>query len=239
MNRWEQQELTTAAASELDGIVDRYVNRRISVLLTRGFLWVGASPNTITLLSLLIGLLAAIVFSMGSYEASLLGCLLFQVSIIVDCCDGEVARLTHRESAFGRQFDLIADNVVHLAIFAGIAWALYVERRALEPLLLASGALVGGAVAVVMVTRAISMSGRRVRTSMADSARLDFLLNNLANRDFSVVLLLFALLHHLDWFLWLAAIGSNLFWLTLAWTTRLPRPEQAVLGEARTVTHHG
>ena len=42
----------------------------------------------------------------------------------------------------------------------------------------------------------------------------------MASRDFSLVLLFFALVGKLEWFLWLAAIGSNLFWVVLAWVTR-------------------
>jgi hypothetical protein len=54
----------------------------------------------------------------------------------------------------------------------------------------------------------------------AQAARSNFVLQHVASRDFSIVVLLFALLNHLDWFLWLAAFGINAFWMTTAWMTR-------------------
>ena len=42
---------------------------------------------------------------------------------------------------------------------------------------------------------------------------LDRLIDALANRDFSLILLLCALTGTLQWFLWALAIGVNLFWL--------------------------
>ena len=77
--------------AELDGFVDRYFNRKVSASLTPLFLRTGLSPNAITVLSMVIGLLAAASFGVGSYAAGLMGALLFQLSAIVDCCDGEVA----------------------------------------------------------------------------------------------------------------------------------------------------
>ena len=50
-----------------------------------------------------------------------LGSLLFLLSTIMDGCDGEIARLTFQESAFGAKLDLITDNVVHLVLFPSIA----------------------------------------------------------------------------------------------------------------------
>ena len=70
------------------------------------------------------------------------------------------------------------------------------------------------------VTRAKALQEKKVWSHPAQGARVKFILNNMATRDFSVLLLLFALVDKLNWFLWLAAIGSNLFWLMMAWITR-------------------
>lgn len=40
------------------------------------------------------------------------------------------------------------------------------------------------------------------------------LIDAMTNRDFSVVLLVLAVFGRLDWFLWMAAVGSHLFWMT-------------------------
>ena len=53
-------------------------------------------------------------------------------------------------------------------------------------------------------------------------ARIDAIFNSLVSRDFSVVILMFALINQMHWFLVLAAMGSNLFWPFLAWQLRSP-----------------
>ena len=107
------------------GFVDRFFNRKVSRWFTRIFLAAGLSPNVITILATLVGLVAAAGFGVGTYSAGIIAALLFQLAAIIDCCDGEVARLTFTESPFGAWLDIAMDNVVHMAIFAGIAVGSY------------------------------------------------------------------------------------------------------------------
>lgn len=226
MDRAVQQvaESHSQPKADLDGFVDRYFNRKVSGLLTRLFLRISLSPNAITVLSLFIGLVAAGSFALGSYVAGIIGSLLFQLSAIVDCCDGEVARLTNRQSRFGQQLDLAADNVVHMAIFMGIAWGIYLQQEAVErswlPLVLGAAAVVGNGLAFWLVPRALTLRELGAWSTPLKVAWAELLLKNVASRDFSVVLLLFALASKLEWFLWLAAIGVNVFWMIMAWVTR-------------------
>jgi hypothetical protein len=46
------------------------------------------------------------------------------------------------------------------------------------------------------------------------------MLKNVASRDFSVIVLVFAVIGKLDWFLWMAAIGSMVFSLLMLWVIR-------------------
>src|SRR2546426_11462410 len=87
-------------------------------------------PNHVTMIGTCVGLLAAAVLSRGTYWAGVAGTVLFLWAIIIDGCDGEVARLTFRESAFGQAFDVITDNIVHAAIFAGLAVGVYRQQLA-------------------------------------------------------------------------------------------------------------
>ncbi len=226
MDRAAQQvtEARSQANADFDGFVDRYFNRKVSALLTRLFLRIGLSPNAITVLSLLIGLVAAGSFALGSYAAGILGGLLFQLSAIVDCCDGEVARLTNRQSRFGEQLDIAADNVVHMAIFAGVAWGLFLQQGSGAgswlPLALGAAAVLGNGLSFWLVNRAKALRDRQVWVNPTQAARSDFIFKNMVSRDFSAVLLIFALVGKVEWFLWLAAAGSNIFWVVLAWITR-------------------
>jgi phosphatidylglycerophosphate synthase len=185
----------------------------------------------VTLISIAIGLIAAAAFAAGSYGAGLLGALLFQLSAIVDCSDGEVARLTFSESKSGEQLDIVGDNVVHMAIFAAIAWGLVRQigsegasgGAAWIPAALGAAAVAANAVSLWLVARAKAIRERIGWRDSEQAAKVEFVLKNMASRDFSVILLLFALIGRLDWFLWLVAIGSNVFWVMLAWITRPSR----------------
>ena len=228
---WDQASATTAERTlfrslkgEAEGFVDRYFNRIFSRLLTRVFLWMKCSPNTITMIATAVGLLSAVGFSIGTYQAGIVAALLFQLAAVIDCCDGEVARLTFSESAFGAWLDIAMDNVVHIAIFAGIAWGAYLQQAgtagAWIPLALGAAAIVGNAMSFWLVTKAQSIGATRGWRSPAQAAWSTFILKNVASRDFSVVILLFAILNQLQWFLWMAALGSTVFWLLMVWVIR-------------------
>ncbi len=207
----------------LDGFVDRYFNRKLSGVFTKLFMWFGLSPNAITILSMCIGLVAAWCFGQGSYSVGIFGALLFQLSVVIDCCDGEVARLTFAESPFGQELDIIADNIVHMAIFAGIAWGAYQQGPwAHHPLPLILGAItvVANVLSLLFVNRVRHLRGNPLqwgRLSEKQKTRLEFILGNMASRDFSVLVLLCAVVQILPWFLAVAAVGSSFFVLTMAW----------------------
>ncbi|MEJ2230570.1 MAG: CDP-alcohol phosphatidyltransferase family protein [Nitrospirales bacterium] len=210
----------------LDGMVDRYVNRKCSGLLTRGFLRLGWSPNTITLFSMGVGLVAAALFVPGSWELAMVGALIFQLSVIIDCCDGEVARLTFSESKFGQELDIWADNVVHIVLFAGIACGAYLHgpwEHTHLPLLLGASVVMANVVSLLLVNHARQLRTRprelRQLTEQ-ERANIEFMLGKIANRDFSIMVLLCAGLGFLHWFLALAAVGSWVFVMSMAWMLR-------------------
>jgi phosphatidylglycerophosphate synthase len=219
-----ERTLFQSLKGEAEGFVDRYFNRTLSRLLTRIFLRMKCSPNTITMVATAVGLLSAVGFGWGTYEAGIVAALLFQLSAVIDCCDGEVARLTFAESPFGAWLDIAMDNVVHIAIFAGIACGAYLRQAGTEgawvPLALGGAAVFGNAMSFWLVTKAQKIGATRGWNTPKQAAWSDFILKNVASRDFSVVVLLFAVLDKLHWFLWMAALGSTLFWLLMVWVIR-------------------
>ena len=104
-----------------DGFYSTFVIRRLSKPLTRLALRLGMSPNAVTLISFAIGLAAAASFAVGSRWALVLGAVLLQLSLIVDCVDGEVARATRRFSALGAWLDASTDRVKEYLAYAGLA----------------------------------------------------------------------------------------------------------------------
>ena len=220
-----EKQLFNSLKGEYEGVVDRFFNRKISRWLTRIFLAAGLSPNVITIIATVVGLVSAAGFGIGTYGAGIIAALLFQLAAIIDCCDGEVARLTFTESPFGAWLDIAMDNVVHMAIFVGIAVGSYLRVAGSEgawvPLTLGLAAVLGNGLSFWLVTRAQKIKAASGWKTSVQAAWPDFMLKNVASRDFSVIVLLFAMLDKLDWFLWMAAIGSIVFSLLMLWVIRL------------------
>ncbi|MEP6887436.1 MAG: CDP-alcohol phosphatidyltransferase family protein [Nitrospirales bacterium] len=220
--REAERRLLQSPKEAYDGVIDTYFNRKVANGLTHLFVKAGWSPNAITILSLLVGFLAAGFLAQGTYLAGVVGALLFQLSAIVDCCDGAVARLTFRESRFGEQLDLIGDNVVHMAIFGALGWAGYVNGGGWLFLTLGLLAMIGNGLSLWFVTQMKRRDTQQGWTNPVQAVRSEFIFKNIVSRDFSIVVLFFALLNLLNVFLWIAVIGSNVFWMMTAWITRSP-----------------
>jgi phosphatidylglycerophosphate synthase len=198
--------------SASDGWVDRHLNRKLSPWFSRLFVRLPISPNQVTFIACAIGLLAAFCLAHGSWVSGVLGALLLQWSTVIDCCDGEVARLKFLESTSGFYLDITCDNIVHVAVFIGIAWSGYQLMGQPYVLLLGAVAAFGTLMGLVMM-----LATRHARARQA-SAALNRLIDGLANRDFSLLVVICALTGTLQWFLWAIAIGVNLFWLIVLGT---------------------
>ena len=111
-----------------DGFFSVYVLRRVSKLLTWAAVKVGATPNQVTIASFAIGLYAAYLFAQGDAWSLIGGAILLQVSIIVDCVDGEIARYTRKFSELGAWLDAITDRVKEYVVFLGLAYGAFVHN---------------------------------------------------------------------------------------------------------------
>ncbi|MBM3458288.1 MAG: CDP-alcohol phosphatidyltransferase family protein [Armatimonadetes bacterium] len=214
-----------------DGWVDRVFNRKISGWVTRHLIHLPITPNQVTWFHFSLGLLAAALFWRGDYLADLLGAIFFQLSVALDCTDGEIARIKYLFSRFGSRLDVAADNVVTVAVFAAIAHAA-AERLGTGTALTLGAFSVTGVLACIGTVLWMARLQARVqpgeasalsvtnRLSDQDQMRhagekslVDRVINEATSRDYSVIVVAFALLGRLEWFAWLAAIGSHLFWI--------------------------
>ncbi len=88
--------------------------------MVRPLVGTAITPNQVTTLRLLTGLLAAAAFALGSTDGRLWGGLLFVLSTLLDRADGELARITGRTSPGGHRYDLACDLASNAALFFGI-----------------------------------------------------------------------------------------------------------------------
>jgi len=211
-----------------DGPLAHYVDRRLSLRISRWLVrHTQLRPNHITLIGTTVGLLAAGTLSLGTYWCGVAGTLLFLCSTIIDGCDGEVARLTFQESSFGQKFDVITDNVVHVAIFIGLAAGLSRQSPGGHYLLLMA-ILLGGFACTSVVTYFFLVRRPGFATSGGTPVSWRgkvrrWLLQGfeaLMNRDFAYLLVVLAVADRLYWFLWSTAFGTYAFAILLVWIYR-------------------
>lgn len=88
--------------------VDYYFYRRLAHLLVPFLYKLHFTPNLVTLLSLVTGLVAAYLVYHQYFIVSVFVALL---AIIFDCCDGQLARLTGKSSPIGRALDGLCDTI--------------------------------------------------------------------------------------------------------------------------------
>lgn len=94
--------------------------RRFSVPLSRMLVRRGAKPTQVTLAGLVFAIASAVAVSFGTYVASLVGALLYYTSMVLDCSDGEVARLSFRDSSFGAWLETVVDYVSYFLLLGGL-----------------------------------------------------------------------------------------------------------------------
>ncbi len=107
---------------DTDGPVSQILNRPISLRISKLLLKTGITPNQISILSTVIGLVGASFFFSGEYFYLILGGILIHIHSIVDGCDGEVARLKLRQTKYGGWLDSVLDRYVDAAIILGLAY---------------------------------------------------------------------------------------------------------------------
>ncbi|HVK58114.1 MAG TPA: CDP-alcohol phosphatidyltransferase family protein [Candidatus Kapabacteria bacterium] len=92
-----ERALWATMTSSSDGFVDRVFNRPLGRFLSKALIHSPVSPNMVSVASILIGVLGAIFLAEGGYQSALIGAILFQISAIVDCVDGDIARMVFKE----------------------------------------------------------------------------------------------------------------------------------------------
>jgi hypothetical protein len=112
-----------------DGFFSVFFLRKISKLFTWAAVRLKMTPNQVTLISFAVGLYSAYQFSMGTFWSIFAGAVLLQLSIIIDCVDGELARYTRQFSELGAWLDAITDRIKEYLVFFGLAYGAAKDGR--------------------------------------------------------------------------------------------------------------
>lgn len=114
--------LLRACRKAQDGWTSTYLNRHVSLNVTRLLLHLGVHPNHVSMLILGLGLASGVFAAQGDF---LLGAALLQAQSTLDGCDGELARMTYRQTKVGEWLDTIGDDLSNYAFFTGASFGMH------------------------------------------------------------------------------------------------------------------
>lgn len=218
--------LLEACRKPTDGIISRNFNRYISLFMTRFFIKTPLTANHVTGITSLVGILSALLTARGDYWSVVWGAFFFQLSSIMDGCDGEMSKLKFTDSKFGQWLDTISDNATYLFYIIGVVVGL--ARMEMPHIaLVGSGALFGLGMTLFLMFYYLV---RYTDSGSLLSIQKDFQENKeggffkkffakaqfMIKRDFFTIFFFFlAVLGQIQLVLYLVLIGANITWIVL------------------------
>ncbi len=112
---------------QADGLWTIYILRPISIPVTWLALRFGLSANAVSYISALFSIGGGVLFGLNGFWLPFFGAVLLNFFSILDCVDGNIARVTKTASPWGGWADAVMGNVAYIAIF--LSTGVYVYLR--------------------------------------------------------------------------------------------------------------
>jgi hypothetical protein len=114
------------AERETAGLVDRFLNQKISSRFTR-LLWVHlpVAPAFVTLLAGFVGLYGALLVAGGGWQGVVSGFAIIEASVILDGCASDLSRVRLHQTALGAWLDTAVGDFVNVVMILAVGLALW------------------------------------------------------------------------------------------------------------------
>jgi phosphatidylglycerophosphate synthase len=119
---WTEEYKKSLKMKEVEELFDLFLYRPLAFLLVKVIYKTNITPNQISMTAILMGVIAGYFYSNGQPVYLKIGALFFMAFNILDCSDGQLARLKKNGSQAGRIIDGISDYLATTAVYIGIAW---------------------------------------------------------------------------------------------------------------------
>jgi len=117
---WLEEYRKSLKMKEVEEIPDLLFYRPVAFLLVRVIYRTEITPNQISLFAIVMGIFAGYFYSLGQPLYFTVGALFFLAFNILDCSDGQLARLKKNGTPVGRIIDGISDYIATVAVYLGI-----------------------------------------------------------------------------------------------------------------------
>lgn len=121
MSELDKEYEASLKSIETENKIDRIFYRPIGFRIARMLRGTGITPNMVTVVSIFVGAAVGFMFYHNDLTYNICGILLLVCANILDCVDGQLARLTGIKSAIGRILDGFAGDIWFASIYIGFA----------------------------------------------------------------------------------------------------------------------
>ncbi len=224
-----EQIIRRSSYKNTDAKIARF-NRRMSLPVSVALMPTPLTPNQLSVMLVVLGFYSAWLFSTGHYAAGVVGAFFSLAASVLDGCDGEIARLRYQESALGCWIETFGDYSYYIAIFVGLTiggvrqtgWDGFYWVGAVA----LTGTLLSFALLIYLRTRITAGQPERLHAIAKERfkkagasfwSRLVWRLSFVATRAaMPYGILAFAILGALPGIVILAALGANIYWISIA-----------------------
>jgi len=106
---------------ETENAIDLFFYRPIGYRIAQTLSHTGITPNQVTIFSIFVGAASGVFFYYNKLTLTVVGILMLVLANILDCVDGQLARMTGIKSEIGRILDGIAGDIWFLSVYVFLA----------------------------------------------------------------------------------------------------------------------
>jgi phosphatidylglycerophosphate synthase len=118
---WFREYKNSLKMVEVEEIFDLILYRPLAFILVITVYKTKIKPDHLTLAAMVMGILGGCFYALGSRSGAIIGAMFYLLFNILDCSDGQLARIKRNGTPVGRLLDGIADYIAAIAIYGGIA----------------------------------------------------------------------------------------------------------------------
>ncbi|MCW1429414.1 CDP-alcohol phosphatidyltransferase family protein [Novosphingobium sp. JCM 18896] len=217
-------QMLQASMKPSEGWFGRHLNRPISFRMAAWLMRRDVSPNAVTWATFAIAVVMTVLLAHGGLWWLAIGGLLYQVVSVVDCVDGDIARVSHQNSRSGAVLDTGFDMLANLGFAGGLTVGL-VRTYGMGQLQVAGAMVVIAALCMSLMALLVRLGPRRgsfdvlrqaLALRLASTPRLATVVltaEKLFKRDFYALFAACLCLAGIPWLVPQLALGGICIWL--------------------------